>query len=94
MEEQGLDEEEIVANDVVNFFPASNMSILNKMGPLVAKVLLKPEDIFVLPWGYIICEKSINEEINSGISWLEVYDKSSIVSRPSVKRCSQVTTRK
>ena len=78
LEENEMDEEELVANNVVKFFAACDMGHLNKIGPLVGKVLLSPGSVLVMPWGFIVAEKSINGECNSGIRWLEVDDVSSV----------------
>ena len=78
LEENEMDEEELVANNVVKCFAACDMGHLNKIGPLVGKVLLSPGSVLVMPWGFIVAEKSINGECNSGIRWLEVDDVSSV----------------
>ena len=46
---------------------------MQKVAVFAAKVV--PGDLLVLPWGWAVAEQSLNNEINSGVRWIDMREE-------------------
>ena len=64
----------ITPHMVCDFFSKSDAALAGKMDQYAVRAKLSPGSLLYVPWGWVVCERTINGNCTAGFRWLMVDD--------------------